>query len=149
MTELKKFIRNILVIGLVALIFQYAWESWVCDIFYTMSPTTNYIRLLASATFGDVNMTLGLYILLSIVNKNLNWFLERWGIKEYTIFVLYSLFLSFYFEISALHLGRWGYSTRMPLFPNTNIGLVPVLQLIILFPLTFFVSKLIIKKIKR
>lgn len=149
MTKLKKLFKNLFIIGLVAFILQYAWESLVCDLFYTMSATTNYVRLLTSATFGDVNMTLGLYILLSFVNKNLNWFLNKWGSKEYTIFILYSLFFSFYFEISALYLGRWSYSNEMPLFPNTNIGLVPIFQLFLLFPLTFFISKLIIKRIKR
>lgn len=147
--KLKDFMKNLLTIAIVSFIFQLAWEYWACGLFYRMNSSTDYNKLLASATFGDINMTLGLYLLLSIVNKDVNWFIKKWSSKEFTIIILYSLFFSFYFEISALYLGRWGYNDFMPLFPKTNIGLVPVLQLIILFPLTFLVSKLIINKIKK
>lgn len=146
--NMKKMLKNLTVIAIVAAIFQYAWEYWQCGTFYTMDGNSELSSLMLSATFGDVNMTIILYFLLSFVNKDLNWIVKRWESKEYVIMSLYALFLSFYFEVHALFTGRWGYSEAMPLFPNTNIGLLPVIQLVILFPVTFLISKIILKKFK-
>ncbi|MEK6265883.1 MAG: hypothetical protein N2B06_14110 [Clostridium sp.] len=138
---MNKILRNIFVIAIVSTIFQAVWEYSQCSIFFTMDDLSNNTRLMFSATFGDVIMTLALYSLLSFVNGELEWFVKKWDRTEWVIMILYALFLSFYFEISALHNGRWGYSENMPLFPNTNIALIPVVQLLILFPLSFWVSK--------
>ncbi|WP_427340022.1 hypothetical protein [Caloranaerobacter sp. DY30410] len=146
---MKKLIRNIIVITIISFLFQYAWEYWQCGIFYDVTNLSNHSRLMASATFGDIVMTLILYGLLVLVNHDINWIIKKWDFKEFIIIGLYALFLSFYFEISALYTGRWSYSSKMPLFPNTNIGLIPVIQLLILFPLTFLISKIIIKYLER
>ncbi|SHJ78587.1 hypothetical protein [Paramaledivibacter caminithermalis] len=143
---MKKVFKNFIVVAFVAAVLQYAWEYWQCGIFYSMDANTQQSSLMLSATFGDVNMTVILYFLLSFVNKDFNWIIKRWESKEYIIMNLYALFLSFYFEVHALYTGRWGYSEAMPFFLNTNIGLIPVIQLIILFPVTFFISKIILIK---
>lgn len=142
---MKKTIKIILLIAIVSAVLHYSWEYWQCDIFYTMGSDTNHTLLMLSATFGDVMMTIALYLLLSFVNRNFNWVVSPWHSKDYVIITLYALFLSFYFEISALFTNRWGYSDAMPLIPTTNIGMVPVIQLLILFPLTFLISKYIVR----
>lgn len=137
---MKKFAKNFLAVALAAFVLQYVWEYTVCGMFYVMNANTSNISLMFSATLGDVVMTVALYALLSFVNKDPDWIFKKWQAKEYCIVTLYALFLSFYFEISALYTGRWTYSDAMPLFPNTNVGLIPVLQLVLLFPLTFFIT---------
>jgi len=144
---MKYFLRNILIVIIVSLIFQGLWEYWVCGTFYAMDDTnsTEHLLLMVSATFGDMVMSVILFCLLAVLNKNSNWLLHRWSSKDRVIMILYALFLSFYFEISALDQGRWVYSDFMPLVLESPIGLVPVLQLLILFPLTFLVSSYIIR----
>ncbi|WP_069650850.1 hypothetical protein [Caloranaerobacter ferrireducens] len=146
---MRKLIRNIIVVTIISFLFQYTWEYWQCGIFYTVTNLSSHSRLMASATFGDIVMTLILYGLLVLVNHDINWIIKKWSFKEFIIIGLYAISLSFYFEISALYTGRWSYSSKMPLFPNTNIGLIPVIQLFILFPLTFLISKIIIKYLER
>ncbi|MGF7058261.1 hypothetical protein [Brassicibacter mesophilus] len=143
---MHKFLKNLLVIAIVSLILQAAWEYWQCSIYYTMADLTNHTRLMTSATLGDIMMTIVLYGLLVLVNHDVNWIIRRWNLKEYVIMALYALFLSFYFEISALHSSRWGYNELMPLFPTTNIALIPVIQLLILFPVSFYISRLILER---
>ena len=144
---MRKLLKNLIVIAIVSLILQTAWEYWQCGRYYTMADMTNHTRLMTSATFGDVIMTIVLYGLLVLVNHDVDWIMKKWNLKEYVIMILYSLFLSFYFEISALHSNRWGYNELMPLFPTTNIALVPVIQLVVLFPVSFYISSLILKRI--
>ncbi|MEO6323180.1 MAG: hypothetical protein ABIT01_18235 [Thermoanaerobaculia bacterium] len=43
-------------------------------------------------------------------------------------------------EGRALSSGRWSYNTSAPLFPGTNLSIVPVLQLVLLTPLVFRLS---------
>lgn len=146
---MKQFLRNFMIIALISFLFQAAWEYWACGLFYVMDTKAPASALMWSATFGDVMMTLILYTALSFVNKDSNWIIKTWTSKEYIIIFLYALFFSFYFEINALYTGRWAYSEAMPLFPNTNIGLIPVIQFLILFPVTFFISKLITKALNK
>ena len=144
---MKSLLRNVLIVIIVSLIFHGIWEYWACGTFYTGADfnSSAHLLLMISATFGDVVMSIVLFGILSGLNKNYNWLLNKWNPKDITIMILYALFLSFYFEIDALHQGRWGYSEYMPLILGTPIGLVPVLQLLVLFPLTFMTSGYIIR----
>ncbi|WP_245547361.1 hypothetical protein [Halobacteroides halobius] len=107
-----------------------------------------YYALMISAISGDVGISVGLYLILVFTSNDLNWLMKQRNRKDYVISILYALFVSFYFEIHALYYNRWGYSVQMPLFPGTNIGLVPVMQLLVLLPLSFMISRYIIKKAK-
>ena len=143
---MNNFIRNILVVAVIAFILQLIWEYVQCGTFFVVTDITGHTRLMLSATFGDMMMSVVLYMLLTVVNNDINWLLNKWHKHDYVITILYSLFLSFYFEVHALYTGRWGYNPKtMPLFPNTNIGLIPVIQLIVLLPLIFYISSVVIK----
>lgn len=146
---MKSLARNTIVIAVVAFIFQLAWEYIQCGIFYIMDDLDGHTRLMINATIGDMNMSIILYWILAYSNKNINWIIEKWHRHDYVITILYGLFLSFYFEINALYTNRWGYNPEtMPLFPNTPVALIPVIQLVVLFPVIFFVSKLILKRVR-
>ena len=146
---MKKILKYFLVVIATALLLHGIWEYWQCGIFYTMGGISSFEHtwLMASATSGDVGIAIGLFLILIFVNKDLEWVTGEWERKDYVIMILYSLFVSFYFEVNALYEGRWGYSENMPLFPTTNIGLLPVVQLLILLPLGFYLSKIILKRI--
>jgi hypothetical protein len=67
--------------------------------------------------------------------------LKNWERKDYIISTLYSALAAFYFEAHALQLGRWEYQDTMPLVYGTSIALVPVIQLALLLPLGFIITK--------
>lgn len=151
---MKRFLRNLVLLAGVSFVLQYMWEAWQSPIFYGgpsgkhVTPPAHQgpgVEILILATIGDVLMSVGLYVLLSLVNRDANWIAKKYDAKDWTIMVLYALFFSFYFETRGLSTHRWGYSSLMPLFPGTNIGLVPVAQLLILFPLSFVLCRFIIK----
>ena len=52
-------------------------------------------------------------------------------------------------ELLALLFGWWSYGASMPLVPRLDIGLLPVLQLGILTPLTFFLLRAVFKPAPR
>ncbi|GAB6137961.1 hypothetical protein [Halanaerobaculum tunisiense] len=145
---MKKFIRNLVVVAVVSLVLHGIWEFVQCGVFYTMEGQSilEQYALMISATSGDVGIAVGLYLTLVFTSRDLNWLMKQRNRKDYVISILYALFVSFYFEIHALYHNRWGYSGQMPLFPGTNIGLLPVIQLLILLPLSFIISRYILKK---
>ena len=145
---MKKTIKNLVIVAVVQLILHGIWEYAQCGIFYTMEGQSSFehTQLMFSATTGDVGIALTLFLILVIGNSDWNWFLSDWDKKDKIIMILYGLFVSFFFEVHALYHGRWGYSVKMPFFPGTNIGLLPVVQLLTLLPLGFWISKKIIKK---
>ncbi|MFO7819062.1 MAG: hypothetical protein R6V17_02390 [Halanaerobacter sp.] len=144
---MKRTIKNLMIVSVTQLILHGIWEYAQCGTFYTMEGQASFehAMLMVSATVGDVGIALTLFFILALGNENWNWFLNKWDKKDKFIMILYGLFVSFFFETHALYHGRWGYSSKMPFFPGTDIGLLPVLQLLILLPLGFLISKLIIK----
>lgn len=144
---MRKTLKLIFVFSMVELILQGIWEYSVCDIFYTMKGQAfiEHQILMISATIGDVFIALGLFFILAFVNKKSDWFLEKWERKDIVISILYSVLVAFYFEDHALHIDRWGYQSNMPLVPGTSIALVPVIQLALLLPIGFILSKKIYK----
>ncbi|MGM0501556.1 MAG: hypothetical protein ACQERJ_03410 [Bacillota bacterium] len=145
---MKKIVKNLMLISIIQLILHGAWEYLQCGLFYTMEGQSSFehTRLMISATIGDVGIALGVFMILAFVNQSWNWFLDSWDKKDKVIMILYALFVSFFFEVHALYINRWGYSAKMPLFPKTNIGLLPVIQLLILLPLGFVIARIIIQK---
>lgn len=140
--SIKKFLYQTIIVALIAFLLQLIWEYAQCDIFYVTDDITGHTRLMISATIGDMNMSIILIWMLMFINKDVSWLIGKWHRHDYVIMVFYALFLSFYFEIHALYTGRWAYNTStMPLIPETPIGLLPVIQLLILFPVIFMISR--------
>ncbi|MFW6274188.1 MAG: hypothetical protein ACOC17_04680 [Halanaerobium sp.] len=140
---MRKTLKLIFIFSIVQLILHGIWEYTACGIFYTMEGQgfIEHQILMLSATVGDVFIALGLFFILAFVNKKSDWFMEKWERKDIVISTLYSILIAFYFEAHALHINRWGYQDNMPLVPGTSIALVPVIQLALLLPLGFILTK--------
>ena len=140
---MPKTIKLISIFAVVELVLQGIWEYTACGLFYTMESQgfIEHQLLMIQATVGDVFIALGLFLILAFANHHSSWFLDKWERKDYLISLLYSVVIAFYFEAHALHLDRWGYQQGMPLIPGTSIALIPVIQLALLLPLGFLITK--------
>ena len=140
---MKKTLKIIAIYSVIELILHGIWEYTACGIFYSLE-SQGFIEhqiLMISATTGDVFIALGLFLILAFVNKKSDWFLSKWERKDIVISILYSILIAFYFEAHALHVDRWGYQDTMPLVPGTSIALVSVIQLALLLPIGFLITK--------
>lgn len=140
---MSKTFRLISIFSVVELILHGIWEYTACGLFYAMEGQgfIEHQLLMIQATIGDVFIALGLFMILAFVNHSFSWFLQKWERKDFIISTLYSTLVAFYFEAHALHLGRWGYQSTMPLIYGTSIAVVPVIQLALLLPLGFLITK--------
>ena len=83
----------------------------------------------------DAFMTLTSYCALSVVARSRYWFLTR-RLSHWVSFVGIGLVLALASEYTAIHYRNlWQYSGRMPVIPDLDIGLTPILQWLILPPL--------------
>lgn len=66
-----------------------------------------------------------------------DWF-ERPGLRGYALMGMAGLLVAVLVETVAVHvLGRWSYADEMPRVPGVDIGIIPLLQMLILPPLAF------------
>jgi len=66
--------------------------------------------------------------------------------KDILVLAIIGFFFAVGIEQSALLLERWGYTDVMPIVPYLQVGLLPVLQMTLLLPLSIYLTKIIIYK---
>lgn len=92
------------------------------------------------ASLGDGIMVLLIAAAGRIVLRQSDWFL-RPGVRGYLVMITTGLVLAVIVEWVALHiLNHWQYTGHMPKLPVLNVGLVPLLQMMILPPIIFRVA---------
>ena len=93
----------------------------------------------ASAALGDVALTLAAYGLGALAAGCWRWGLAgSWNV--YAATALLGEVLAAAFEWRSLASGRWSYAPPMPVVPALGVGLWPLLQLILLSPLSLAVA---------
>jgi len=73
------------------------------------------------------------------------WLLGPWHWRQWVVLLGAALALSVFVESWALATSRWAYTAINPLVPGTPISVLPVAQLLLLFPLTFWLSRKLIR----
>jgi len=143
---LKKLLLFLFILIIVSAALNGLWEYGQCGIFYTINGEASFehYNLLIGRIILDIGVTLLLYIFVSIVNFEWKWF-ANWDLKDTFIILLFALFVSFYVEVNALYLGRWGYSNIMPLLIGTDVGLTPILQWLITMPVSLLIVRLFMR----
>ena len=136
MKRLKVYATYTLVVSVLAFVLHYAWEFIQCSLFIHLnSPATPDGMILPA--LGDVALTWVAYLAVAAVSGRWLWPRQRWSAGIWATLILTALILSVSFEVFALSTDRWAYTDVQPIIPGTMIGLTPVLQLLLLFPLTF------------
>jgi hypothetical protein len=102
------------------------------------APLISYLNYLLAA-FGDANISLAIFVLGRFLFGKWNWSQKLTFLKA-----LYSGIIgagiAIGIERQALVASRWTYTGLMLVIPRIEVGLVPVLQLMILPYLAFVIS---------
>lgn len=129
--------RIVTVLFLVATLINYAWEIAQAPLFIGMRDWKNVGWHCFIASLGDGIILLVIYATGCIVFRRRDWFFSLRS-QEYAVMLLAGLTIALLVEWLALHvLGRWAYTSSMPLIPGLNIGVTPILQMLILPPVIF------------
>lgn len=125
---------------LVAVAVNYPWELAQAPLFAWPGDTRNPWWHCFVASLGDGVLVLLIFAIGWLAWRRQNWF-DRPGARGYVLMLVSGLMIAVAVEWIALHvLQRWAYLPAMPRLPVLDIGIVPILQLLVLPPLIFRVA---------
>lgn len=128
-----------------AFVLNYLWENMQCPWFFIHRGGNTGQIAMVIATLGDVAMTWMAQGLVAAVSKRWLWLLGPWRWQQWAALLGAAMGLSIFVESWALETSRWAYTAINPRLPGTTISVLPVVQLLLLFPLTFGLSRKLIR----
>ncbi len=132
--------RKIFIAGLIILILNIIWEFSHYFLYIDLSGISKYPHLII-ASFTDMFIILGIFIIISLRNRNFNW-INSPRKCDYLLIVFFGLTIAVFIETINLNLGRWAYTATMPtLF---GVGISPMIQLV----LTGIISLIIMRSVE-
>ena len=100
--------------------------------------------LLRTSTW-DAFYVLIVYLFLAFLHQDFYW-LRRKNIWDLGLIILIGFITSTVVERQSLALGKWSYTTLMPIVPVLGVGFVPFIQLPIMAFLVYFIMRRYFKK---
>jgi hypothetical protein len=143
--DTRSVVLHVFFLSAIAFGLNFVWETVQCRPFFIhlhgkASPGATVV-----ATLGDVVMTWFAQGVVAAVSRRWLWSIDRWRWLQWTWLLAVALALSILVEYWALSTARWAYTDINPRIPGTTISALPVAQLVMLFPLTFGLTRLLLR----
>jgi hypothetical protein len=138
----RRFRRFFAIMVLTSFVLNEIWEMAQMSSYRETAGSSwiSTLGLCTQAALGDVAIILGIYAAGALAAGDLFWGLRgRWNI--YATAVLLGLAYAALVEHEALAAGRWSYTERMPIVNLLGAGLWPLLQMMVLPPLSFYLAR--------
>jgi len=145
---MRKFILKLsLLIFIVGFLINLIWEFLHHYLYMCADwPFSQLMPLMLRVSAGDGLIILFFYFIGYLLNNNYKWIFNMKQ-RDYYFLILLGFFIAAFIEIlNVKYLGRWSYNKYMPIIPWFNIGVTPVLQMMILPIIDFWIVKKILKK---
>lgn len=139
-------IQRLLIMSGLAFGLHHVWESHHVVLYGGYDHLTS-LPITFFATVGDVVYTLGVYFFVALLKRDVNWLMRMTKIDVATVAFI-GFAISLYVEYKALALERWFYLDSMPVIPGFEVGLSPVVQMTVLLPITFLLTKFFVQRIR-
>ncbi len=139
--NIKGFVKIIFFIFVIAFILNFVWEILHYPLYNCKIPLGVCARVTA---FRDALIILGMYFAGVFLFKDLSW-ISRITKGRAGIAISASFVIAYIIELQGIYFGKWEYGALMPIIPVLDVGLSPVLQMMILPLLTFFMAGRILK----
>ena len=138
--------RFVAVLSVIAFALHFGWENAQCIAFFVHASSAPTQVDMVQATLGDVAMTWLAYVAVSLATRQWNWPFHKWAWMEWGSLAGSALVMSVAVERFAIASGRWSYTANNPLVPGTDVSVLPIAQLLLLLPLSFWLTELIVSR---
>ena len=129
--------RIALILFAVAVIFNYPWEVAQAPLYTGMDNMNAPWWHCFVASLGDGALVLLIFAVGWLALRRSNWF-KRPGVRGYILMLVSGLTIAVAVEWVAVHmLQRWDYVAAMPRLPVLDVGIMPIVQMLVLPPLIF------------
>ncbi len=140
---LKRLSKVVLFLTVIGFVSNIIWENLQAPLYEGYNSFWQHFNICFVATLGDVLIILTVFTVFALIYKNVYWF-SGMNVMQIIFLVTLGAFIAVVIEAFNLGIGRWAYTDVMPTIGG--IGLLPILQMMILLPLTFYVTSKFIKK---
>ncbi|HYF05752.1 MAG TPA: hypothetical protein VEA59_06305 [Patescibacteria group bacterium] len=141
----KKIIATI---SILAFLLNLVWENAQAPLYQGYSSFWQHLPICTLGALGDVVIILVLYTLLALMHWNPAWIVNT-SKSDLVWLMIFGVILAISIEWYALGTNRWQYTSAMPLVPLFKAGLLPVLQMVLLPAVVFYLSnKILICNVK-
>lgn len=144
---MKKIISIQIYIFFFAYLLNLFWEISHSLLFQWNPPISYYIPHILFTTFGDAVVILLMYWAAVLINRNLKWILNPQR-RDYAVILGLGFSFAVLNEMASIYFGKWSYNALMPIIPILNVGLTPILQMLILPLFSFWLVKSQLKDVK-
>lgn len=133
--------RYILTLIVVAFLLHLIWENAQAPLYAGYSSFGQHLPICFIGTIGDVILTLFVLAFIRLLKKD-----RPQRIADFLALAIIGFIIAVAIEQHALLVGKWNYASAMPVIPWIRVGLMPIIQMTILLPLSFYLAKLFDKK---
>jgi hypothetical protein len=138
--------RVLALIFVIAVIMNYVWELAQARLYVGLEYSPAMLWHCFVASLGDGVMVLLILSAGWLTLRRWDWFV-RPGLLGFVVMTVAGFILAVLVEWVAVHiLNRWQYTENMPRLPGVDIGLIPIVQMLILPPLIFRIATKAIPK---
>jgi len=125
-----------------AVALNFLWEMAQAYAYSGMPPSSFEATVVcARASLINGLLVLGIFWGGVVVFSCVDW-AERPGLPGYFFMVAAGFLISVVIELNAVYrVGKWGYRATMPLLPPWEVGVLPVLQMLLLPPVIFLLLR--------
>jgi hypothetical protein len=143
----RHFVTILAGLFVVSVVLNYFWEIGQAFLYIGMDSWENIGWHCGVASLGDGLMVWTIHATGWLFFRRLDWFVAApW--QGYGVMLTSGLILALAVEWLAVHvLQRWAYTPDMPVLPGVNIGITPLLQMLFLPPLIFYIVARASKKL--
>lgn len=122
------------------------WENVQAPLFRGYESFAQHFPICLKATAtGDMLFIFTIYLCLAMVHRDWQWLRNPLTYRHpatWLLPIIIGLLLATSFELWAVHAAhRWQYTNSMPLIPLLQIGLTPILQMIVIPTIVLLLTK--------
>ena len=134
--------RYFVALFIIGFVLQWTWEMAQMFAYQEMAGQQWQRTVLTCtlATIGDILATLLVYGFIAILRWNSRWVLQTRA-ADYVWAGLDGALIAVVTEKLARAYGQWSYTDAMPIVPVIEVGLLPLVQLTILIPITLWLAR--------
>ncbi len=143
----KGVLGHILVSSVVAFVLHFLWESAQCIPFFVHRyERFGFVPTMVRAATGDILLTWISVAAVALTVRDARWVRNVTRRRTLVVLTVVNVVLAIAVERYALSAGRWSYTEINPVIPMVDVSLLPVLQLVLLVPLTFVIANRLRKR---
>ncbi len=124
-------------VALFAFLLHLPWEFWQVPFFAGMAAAAHWsaVQVCTRAALGDALIALLAFLAVAAAARSRRWVVKpTW--RTVCAYVAVGLVVTVAIERLSTAWGRWAYGDAMPVVPVLGVGLLPLLQWLVLPPLT-------------